>query len=200
VLALRERVPALRLVLVGATEGWLVAREIAAAGVPVITEPLTDLPARFEELGVDPVERRADGRCRGQGGDRRFRASNQPRYAPQQAGNLVALNKLPGATGLTWGEAFAAISSVPPRSPGSAGRPACSGTARSATWCCGTAIRSKSARRRCRVFIDGVEQPLDNHQTRLRERYRTPSEGTCRRPTSASMRVIARRFGRMPCR
>ena len=28
-----------------------------------------------------------------------------------------------------------------------------------------------------RVFIDGVEQPLDNHQTRLRERYRTPGEG-----------------------
>ncbi len=27
-----------------------------------------------------------------------------------------------------------------------------------------------------RVFIDGVEQPLDNHQTRLRERYRTPQE------------------------
>jgi imidazolonepropionase-like amidohydrolase len=27
-----------------------------------------------------------------------------------------------------------------------------------------------------RVFIDGVEQPLDNHQTRLRERYRTLDE------------------------
>jgi hypothetical protein len=28
------------------------------------------------------------------------------------------------------------------------------------------------------VFIDGVEQPLGNHQTRLRERYRTPGEGS----------------------
>ena len=28
-----------------------------------------------------------------------------------------------------------------------------------------------------RVFIDGVEQPLGNHQTRLRDRYRTPTEG-----------------------
>ncbi|HUQ12882.1 MAG TPA: amidohydrolase, partial [Novosphingobium sp.] len=27
------------------------------------------------------------------------------------------------------------------------------------------------------VFIDGVAQPIDNHQTRLRERYRTPTEG-----------------------
>ena len=27
------------------------------------------------------------------------------------------------------------------------------------------------------VFIDGVEQPLDNHQTRLRDRYANPQEG-----------------------
>jgi len=29
------------------------------------------------------------------------------------AGNMVALTKVPGAAGLSWGEAFAAISSVP---------------------------------------------------------------------------------------
>jgi hypothetical protein len=27
------------------------------------------------------------------------------------------------------------------------------------------------------VMIDGVRQPLENHQTRLRDRYRTPAEG-----------------------
>jgi hypothetical protein len=27
------------------------------------------------------------------------------------------------------------------------------------------------------VWIDGVQQPLGNHQTKLRERYRTPREG-----------------------
>jgi hypothetical protein len=27
------------------------------------------------------------------------------------------------------------------------------------------------------VFIDGIEQPLSNHQTRLRDRYITPTEG-----------------------
>ena len=26
------------------------------------------------------------------------------------------------------------------------------------------------------VFIDGVEQPLSNHQTRLRDRYRAPAD------------------------
>jgi len=28
-----------------------------------------------------------------------------------------------------------------------------------------------------KVFIDGVEQPLKDHQTRLRDRYLTPGEG-----------------------
>jgi hypothetical protein len=27
------------------------------------------------------------------------------------------------------------------------------------------------------VMIDGVQQPLDNRQTKLRDRYRTPGEG-----------------------
>jgi hypothetical protein len=27
------------------------------------------------------------------------------------------------------------------------------------------------------VMIDGVQQPLDNRQARLRDRYRTPQEG-----------------------
>jgi hypothetical protein len=39
--------------------------------------------------------------------------TRQIRLMPQYAGNLVALNNVPGATGLSWGQAFAAISSAP---------------------------------------------------------------------------------------
>src|SRR3546814_12364830 len=39
--------------------------------------------------------------------------ARQVRLSTQNAGNLVALNDIPGANGLTWGEAFAAISSAP---------------------------------------------------------------------------------------
>ena len=46
-LAQREK---LRAILVGAAEGWLVAKQIAAAGVPAIVDPLDDLPASFDEL------------------------------------------------------------------------------------------------------------------------------------------------------
>ena len=35
------------------------------------------------------------------------------KHLAQFAGNMVALTKVPGATGLSWGEAFAAISSIP---------------------------------------------------------------------------------------
>ena len=103
--------------------------------------------------------------------------SNQPRYAPQQAGNLVALNKLPGATGLTWGEAFAAISSVPAEVAGLRGTAGVlrDGALGDVVLWDGDPLEVGSAP--LRVFIDGVEQPLDNHQTRLRERYRTPGEG-----------------------
>jgi imidazolonepropionase-like amidohydrolase len=40
----------LRAVLAGAAEGWLVAQRIAQAGVPVIVDPLDDLPASFDKL------------------------------------------------------------------------------------------------------------------------------------------------------
>jgi imidazolonepropionase-like amidohydrolase len=51
-LALRDEFPKLRLVLVGATEGWRVADRIRAAGVPVIANALNDLPATFEQLAA----------------------------------------------------------------------------------------------------------------------------------------------------
>jgi len=176
-LALREEFPGLRLVLVGATEGWMVAKQIAAAGVPVITEPLTDLPARFEQLGSTQsnVGRMADAGVKVAIGG--FAGDNQPRYAPQQAGNLVALNRLPGASGLTWGEAFAAITSIPAEISGLGGQAGVllPGAAGDVVLWDGDPLELSSAP--LRVFIDGVEQPLDSHQTRLRERYRTPGEG-----------------------
>jgi imidazolonepropionase-like amidohydrolase len=41
----------IRLILSGANEGWMVAPEIARAGVTVMTDPMRNLP-RFEQLGI----------------------------------------------------------------------------------------------------------------------------------------------------
>ncbi|WP_288804989.1 amidohydrolase [uncultured Novosphingobium sp.] len=178
VLALKTEFPRLDLVLVGATEGWLVAGDIAAAKVPVITMPLRDLPSAFEALAATQSN---VGRMKKAGvkvAIGMFNTSNQPRYAPQEAGNLVALGKLPGAAGLTWGEAFAAITSVPAEISGMGGR---NGGVRAGVLAPGAVgdvviwdgdpLELSSAP--LEVFIDGVKQPLDNHQSRLRQRYKS---------------------------
>lgn len=176
VLALRQEFPKLDLVLVGATEGWLVAHEIAAAGVPVIAMPLNDLPATFEQLGATQSN---VGRMTAAGVKVAigiFVGGNQPRYAPQQAGNLVALNRLPGATGLSWGQALAAITSVPAAISGMAGQAGvlAPGAVGDVVIWDGDPLELSSAP--LRVWIDGVEQPLDNHQSRLKDRYRDLDE------------------------
>ena len=67
VLKLRGEFPALKLVLVGATEGWLVAPQIAAAKVPVLVSPLSDLPDSFERLGATATVARAQAEMRQRG-------------------------------------------------------------------------------------------------------------------------------------
>jgi imidazolonepropionase-like amidohydrolase len=178
VLALKQEFPRLKLVLVGVSEGWLVAGDIAAAGVPVIADPLDDLPASFEQLAATQsnVGRMARAGVKVALGRMTGGTGEQPRYLPQFAGNLVALTRVPGATGLTWGEAFAAITSVPAEISGLGGRmgvlaPGAVGDV--VVWD-GDPLEVSSAAER--VFIDGVEQPRGSHQLRLRDRYRDLDE------------------------
>lgn len=175
VLALKDEFPRLDMVLLGVSEGWLVASEIAAAGVPVIADGLDDLPQSFDQLAATQSN---VGRMAKAGVKVAINASaaENPRRIAQYAGNLVALGKVPGADGLSWGEAFATISSVPASISGLDGRagvlaPGAMGDV--VIWD-GDPLELGSVP--TRVFIDGVEQPLDNHQTRLRDRYRDLDE------------------------
>jgi len=179
VMELKRDFPSLQLILVGASEGWRVADKIAAARVPVIASALNDLPESFEKLGATQSN---IGRMKRAGvkvaiGMIDDRDAHQLRYTPQYAGNLVGLQKIPGATGLTWNEAFAAISSGPAEILGMGSRLGSLKPGRAADvviWD-GDPLELSSAA--LRVYIDGILQPLDSHQTRLRERYRTPAEG-----------------------
>jgi imidazolonepropionase-like amidohydrolase len=115
ILDLKREFPTLNIVLVGATEGWMVAREIAAAKVPVIATALADLPATFEQLAATQSN---IGRLKAAGvtvgiGMINDNDAHQARLVKQYAGNLVALGRVPGASGLDWGAAFATISSKP---------------------------------------------------------------------------------------
>jgi imidazolonepropionase-like amidohydrolase len=178
-LALRKEFPNLRLVLVGVGEGWTVAKEIAAAGVPVIASALDDLPASFEELAATQSN---IGRMRAAGvrvaigmiGDNDTR---QARQEPQYAGNLVAVGRLPGGTGLTWGQALEAITSAPAEAVGMGGEIGSLRPGRRADVVVWDKDPLENGSAPLIVLIDGVQQPLSNHQTRLRDRYRTLPEG-----------------------
>jgi imidazolonepropionase-like amidohydrolase len=103
--------------------------------------------------------------------------ARQVRLERQYAGNLVAVGRLPGATGLTWAQALEAITSAPAEAVGLGAEIGSLKPGRRAdvvVWD-GDPLENSSAA--LLVLIDGVQQPLDNHQTKLRDRYRTPTEG-----------------------
>lgn len=179
VLDLKRDNAGLNVVLVGATEGWRVARQIAVSGTPVIASALNDLPASFEQIAATQSN---VGRMKAAGvtvaiGMIDDNDTRQAQHSMQYAGNLVALTRVPGATGLTWSDAFAAITSKPAEVVGM-----------------GADIGSLRAGRRgdvviwdgdplevtsgvTAVWIDGVRQPIETRQTKLRDRYADPKEG-----------------------
>jgi imidazolonepropionase-like amidohydrolase len=178
VLGLRSDYPRLRLILLGAREGWLVADRIAAAKVPVITLSLFDLPDRFETIAST---RSNVGRLAAAGvtvgfglfgGD----SGTQGRNLPYYAGNAVAQGSVPGGTGLSRGQALAAITRNPAVIFGMADvgtlEPGKRGDV--VVWD-GDPLELTSAP--TVVLIDGAVQPMISRQTLLRDRYRDLARG-----------------------
>jgi imidazolonepropionase-like amidohydrolase len=178
-LALGREFPRLRLVIVGASEGWRVADQIAAAGVPVIANALEDLPESFEQLSATQSN---VGRMRAAGvrvaiGMINDDEARQVRVSTQYAGNLVGIGRVPGHTGLSWSQAFAAITSGPAEAIGLGGEIGSLRPGRRADVVVWDGDPLELATGVDAVWIDGVRQSLENRQTRLRERYREPREG-----------------------
>ena len=178
VLALPRTYPKLRLVLVGATEGWLVAGEIAAARVPVIASAIVDLPASFEQVAASESN---VGRLTRAGvvtaiSTIGFNDAPGEHVIKQYAGNLVAIGRVPGAVGLDWGQAFAAITSRPAEAIGLGAEIGSLRPGRRADvilWS-GDPLELASAPEA--IWIDGRPQPARSRQTRLRDRYLAPTE------------------------
>lgn len=179
ILSLKRETPALNLVIVGATEGWRVAPQIAASGVPVIASGVNDLPGSFEQIAATQSN---VGRMKAAGVNVAIGMiddddTRQAMHAAQYAGNLVALTRVPGATGLNWNDAFAAITSKPAQVMGMGAeigslQPGRRGDV--VIWD-GDPLEVTSGVEA--VWIDGVRQPLETRQTRLRTRYANPKEG-----------------------
>lgn len=174
VLDLRRTLPQLKLVIVGASEGWMVADQLAAARVPVIVWALDNLPGRFEQLGATMANA---GRMMargvtvalgsGPGRDEGFQA----RLLPQLAGNLVAMQEVPGATGLSWAEALKAITLTPARIFGVAAQLGTLEPGKIADvviWN-GDPLEVTSAP--VAVYVNGKAMPMTSRQVELRDRY-----------------------------
>jgi imidazolonepropionase-like amidohydrolase len=176
VLSLRRGYPKLRLILAGAVEGWRVASQIAAAGVPVISSTKSN-PFSFEALAATESN---VGRLVRAGVTVALSTIDMlplDVYLRQFAATLVALTRIPCATGLDWGQAFATLASRPAEAMGLEGEIGSLRPGRRADvviWD-GDPLESRSAPET--VYIDGTVQPLHNHLTRLRDRYRDPGEG-----------------------
>lgn len=156
----------LRLVLYGATEGWMVAGEIARAEVPVIVRVLENLPGSFERLGAR-FENAALLREAGvpvviTSGD-----THNARNIRQEAGTAVAY-------GLPHLEAMRALTLYPARLWGLAdhGSLEAGKVANVVVWG-GDPLEILTPVEH--VFIRGREIPLVSRQTQLRDRYLDPA-------------------------
>lgn len=178
-LRLKAKYPRLRMVILGAAEGWMVAGDLARAGVAVLADPMINRPISFEALaatGSNIGRMRAAGVTVGVASINDFVNRNGQNHR-QAAGNLVALTRVPGHQGVRWEDAFAMISSAPAAImglDGEIGSLARGAKADVVVWS-GDPLELSSAAEQ--VWIDGVEQSLENRMTRLRDRYRTLAPG-----------------------
>jgi len=176
---IKKEMPQLRMVFVGASEGWTIAKDIAAARIPVIASALNDLPESFEQLAATQSN---VGRMKAAGvhvgiGTINDNDARQARLEKQYAGNLVALNKVPGATGLSWNDAFAAITSKTAEAIGldnEIGSLKAGARGDVVIWD-GDPLELGTAT--VAVYVDGVKQPTETRQDALAKRYLNPQEG-----------------------
>jgi len=156
-----------RIAISGGAEAWVMAPQLAAAGVPVFVDPLANLPGDFDKIGagMDSAARlQAAGVAVGftQAGD----ASHNARKVRQLAGNAVA-------AGLPWEDGLAGLTRVPAQAFGvDAGRIAVGQRADLVLW---TGDPLDVAHLATQVWFGGRPISMRSRQTELRDRYMRPA-------------------------
>ena len=155
-----------KVILDGAEEGWLVADQIAAAGVPVLLNPTDNLPNDFE-MRAARMENAAALNAAGvviaiKGNEGSTHRAREARY---NAGNAVS-------HGLPYASAIAALTVNPAKIFGMAGQfgQIAPGAAGDVVVWSGDPLEPLS--QPSAVFVGGVEQPLESRALLLRDRYR----------------------------
>ena len=153
----------LRLILVGASEGWMVADEIARRKVPVVVKPLTNLP-NFDSLGATLEN---PGRLAKAGVDIALASFETHRSGTlrQEVGNAVAY-------GLDRAAALSAVTLGAARIWGVADRYGSIEAGKDADLVIWSGDPFELTTTAEQVFISGREVPRDTRQRQLLERYR----------------------------
>jgi imidazolonepropionase-like amidohydrolase len=153
----------LRLVLMGAAEGWMVADEIVKRKVPVVLKPMTNLPA-FDSLGAT-LENAARLTAAGVTIAISTFDTHNARNLRQEAGNAIAYGLAPDA-------ALAAVTLTPARLWGVAERVGSLETGKDADLVVWSGDPFELLTSAEHVFIKGEEMSKDTRQRQLMERYR----------------------------
>jgi imidazolonepropionase-like amidohydrolase len=158
----------LRLVLLGATEGWMVAEEIARADVPVVVKVLQNLPSSFERLGAR-YDNAALLRAAGVRVAITSEDTHNARNIKQEAGNAVAY-------GLPHEEALRAITLVPAQIWGVADTHGSLEPGKVANVVVWDGDPLELLTPVSAVVVDGQAVPMTSRQTELRDRYLRPGD------------------------
>jgi imidazolonepropionase-like amidohydrolase len=154
-----------RLILVGAADGWVVAGQIAGEGVPVVLDPLSNLPD-FEARGatLENAARLARAGVTVALTTSGFSAHNA-RNVKYEAGNAVAY-------GMPYDAALRAVTVNPARIFGIADRYGTLEPGKDADVVVWSGDPFELTTLVEHVFIKGVEMPADTRQRELLRRYR----------------------------
>ena len=151
------------LILTGVEDGWVVAREIAAAGVPVVLDPMQNLPD-FEARGATLANAGRLARAGVRVAFATFDAHNA-RNVKYYAGNAVAY-------GMPWDAALRALTIDPARIFGIADRYGTLEPGKDADVVVWSGDPFELSTLVEHVFIKGAEMPASTRQRQLLERYR----------------------------
>ena len=155
----------LRIVIKGGAEAWRVAGELAAAKVPVVLNPLDDLPESFDSVGAT-LENAA----------RLYQAGVKIAFSfdDPEPHNIRRLRQTAGvavAHGLPWDAGLAALTRNPAEIFGVAERNGSLVVGRLADLVLWSGDPLEVTSLPDRILIAGQDQPMRSRQTELRDRY-----------------------------
>ena len=161
----------LNVIVAGGTEAHLIAPEVASAGIPVLLNPMANLPSQFENLASSLANAR---KLHAAGVTIAFfnppSGTHNLRLLPQLAGNAVA-------NGLPYDAALAALTINPARIYGVADRYGSLEIGKAGDVVVWDGDPLEVSSRPIAVLIDGRVTSLKNRQQALRDRYKDLSRG-----------------------